>query len=35
MMQAMVFDRADVPLRAVELPVATPGADQILIKVAA
>ena len=35
MMQAMVFDRADVPLRAAELPVATPGPDQILIKVAA
>jgi len=35
MMQAMVFDRADVPLRAAELPVARPGPDQILIKVAA
>ena len=35
MMQAMVFDRADVSLRAAELPVATPGPDQILIKVAA
>jgi propanol-preferring alcohol dehydrogenase len=35
MMQAMVLDRAGVPLRAAELPVARPGPDQILIKVAA
>jgi propanol-preferring alcohol dehydrogenase len=34
-MQAMVLDRAGVALRAVELPVTTPGPDQILIKVAA
>jgi propanol-preferring alcohol dehydrogenase len=34
-MQAMVLDRAGVPLRAAELPVTTPGPDQILIKVAA
>ena len=34
-MQAMVLDRAGVALRAVKLPVTTPGPDQILIKVAA
>ena len=34
-MQAMVLDRAGTPLRAAELPVPAPGANQILIKVAA
>jgi alcohol dehydrogenase, propanol-preferring len=34
-MQAMVLDRAGVKLRAAELPIPTPGPDQILIKVAA
>jgi propanol-preferring alcohol dehydrogenase len=34
-MQAMVLERAGQPLREVELPVPIPGADQILIKVAA
>ena len=35
MMQAMVLDRAGVPLRAAELPVQASGPGQILIKVAA
>ena len=34
-MQAMVLDRAATPLRAAEIPVPAPGANQILIKVAA
>jgi propanol-preferring alcohol dehydrogenase len=34
-MQAMLFDRPGQPLRLAELPVPTPGPDQILIKVAA
>jgi alcohol dehydrogenase, propanol-preferring len=34
-MQAMVLDRAGVKLRTAELPVPTPGPNQILIKVAA
>jgi propanol-preferring alcohol dehydrogenase len=34
-MQAMVLDRAGVPLRPAELPVPAPGPGQILLKVAA
>jgi alcohol dehydrogenase, propanol-preferring len=34
-MQAMLFDRPGQPLRLAELPVPTPGPNQILIKVAA
>jgi propanol-preferring alcohol dehydrogenase len=34
-MQAMVLDRAGAKLRAAELPVPTPGPNQILLKVAA
>jgi propanol-preferring alcohol dehydrogenase len=34
-MQAMLFDRRGQPLRLAELPVPTPGLNQILIKVAA
>jgi alcohol dehydrogenase, propanol-preferring len=35
MMQAMVLDRAGEPLKPAELPVPTPGPDQILLKVLA